>query len=410
MGTTADKLNRLVDTKESIRQEINRAYGTGEINTSDTFNSYIQKLECHPFYIVGILEKTIRSIKLPNVTNIGHDAFNSCSSLASVSIPNATSIGDYAFMRCDSLTEVSFPNVTSIGAQAFSYCSNLTTIYVGINTSTLCTLSSNTFYDSNNIANIYVPSSLVNDYKSATNWSKYASKIKGVQPAECITLFITADDVIGNATSTTVYYTAECTYTLDGIIQDDTMVFKGEATSLPFAQNTSTTDTIQRTVSFTFYGKTATTTITQGVRLDKTIFVTTEGISDYGWVTADSTYNIPGYNVYMSNNKGVGNSQAVMKLECIGYTDLTLYIRSYAESNYDYTIASNSNASTYPTDYSSSDAKANTKGNQQSGTALSNYTAVNYTGLSDFDIIYIVFRKDKSGNSGDDRGYILIPQ
>ena len=138
--------------------------------------------------------------------------------------------------------------------------------------------------------------------------------------------------------------------------------------------------------------------------------MTTSGISDYGWVTADSTYNVDGYDVYMSDSKGANSKQAVMKLECIGYTDLTIYIRSYAESSYDYTIASTANASTYPTSSSSPGVKAHTRGNQKSGTSLSDYTAVTYTGLKDNDIIYIVFRKDGSGNVYDDRGYVLIPK
>ena len=144
--------------------------------------------------------------------------------------------------------------------------------------------------------------------------------------------------------------------------------------------------------------------------VDKLITVTTEGISNYGWVTADSKYNVDGYDVYMSNNQRVNSSQAVMKLECVGYTDLTLYIRSYAESNYDYTIASTANANTYPKAYNDSTAKAHTRGIQKPGTTLSDYTAVTYTGLKDNDIIYIVFRKDGSGNVYDDRGYVLIPK
>ena len=129
-----------------------------------------------------------------------------------------------------------------------------------------------------------------------------------------------------------------------------------------------------------------------------------------GWVTADSTYNVDGYDVYMSNNKRVDNSNAVMKLECVGYTDLTIYIRSYAEGSYDYTIASNANVSAYPTAYNSSGVKAHTRGNQKSGTTLSDYTAVTYTGLSGNDIIYIVFTKDSGAAGGDDRGYVLIPK
>ena len=456
MGTTTDKLNHIINTKEGIRQEINRAYNTEEISTSDTFNSYIQKLEEHPFYLKKLVEGTVESIKLSNVTSIGNyafyscsgltsvffpnatsisgNAFESCSSLTSVSIPNATSIGSSAFQNCSSLTSVSFPNATSIGAGAFQYCSGLTsvsfpnatsidnvaffscsgltTIYVGTNTSAVCTLSNtNAFKNCTNLTNIYVPASLVDSYKSATNWSNYADKIKVYeQPVECLALSITADDVIGNTTSTTIYYTAECTYTKDGILQEGTMVFTGKVTSDSFEQNTSTTSTVQRTISFTFLGRTATTTITQGVWVNQSISVTTEGISSYGWVTADGTYNVDGYDVYMSNNKGVDNSQAVMKLECVGYTELTIYIRSYAESNYDYTIASTANASTYPTNYNSSDTKAHTRGNQKSGTTLSDYTAVNYAGLTNNSIIYITFTKDDSSASGDDRGYVLIPK
>ena len=157
MGTTTDKLNHIINTKEGIRQEINRAYNAEEISTSDTFNSYIQKLEEHPFYIMRYIERSIESIKLSSVTSIGNNAFRFCSGLTSVSIPNATSIGGSAFYGCNSLT----------------------TIYVGTNTSTVCKLSSTSaFKNCTALTNIYVPASLVDNYKSATNWSNYADKIK----------------------------------------------------------------------------------------------------------------------------------------------------------------------------------------------------------------------------------------
>ena len=62
---------------------------------------------------------------------------------------------------------------------AFYSCSNLTSIYVGTNTSTVCTLSdTGAFDDCTNLTSIYVPANLVDSYKSATNWSSYADKIK----------------------------------------------------------------------------------------------------------------------------------------------------------------------------------------------------------------------------------------
>lgn len=201
MNTTADKLNHLIDTKESIRQELNRAYGTEEVTTSDTFNSYIQKLEEHPFYLTTYLDRTIRSIRLSNVTSIGNSAFYGCEKLTDASFPNVTSINVYAFKYCGRLTNTSFPNVTSIGSDAFgschgftdisfpkvtsinthafSGCYGLVTIYVGTETSTVCTLlGTNAFSYTPSLTNIYVPASLVDSYKSATNWSEYADKIK----------------------------------------------------------------------------------------------------------------------------------------------------------------------------------------------------------------------------------------
>ena len=104
MGITADKLNRLINTKEGIRQEINRAYNTEEISNSDTFNSYIQKLEEHPFYVKTLVEGTIKNVNLPNATSIGTSAFSSCSGLTSVSIPKATRIDGHAFSACSRLS------------------------------------------------------------------------------------------------------------------------------------------------------------------------------------------------------------------------------------------------------------------------------------------------------------------
>ena len=201
MGTIIDKTNHLINTKEGIQQELNRAYETEEISISDTFNSYIQKLEEHPYYIMRYIERSIESIKLSNATSIGEYAFYKCSSLTSVSfplatsiggsafngcsglteiyIPKATSIGYGAFQDCSSLTSVSFPVATSIDDYAFHSCRGLTTIYVGTNTSTVCTLSNTSaFNNCTNLTNIYVPASLVDSYKSATNWSSYADKIK----------------------------------------------------------------------------------------------------------------------------------------------------------------------------------------------------------------------------------------
>lgn len=355
--------------------------------------------------------ESLTTVSFPAATVVNKVAFRSCYKLKTVDVSAATEIKSEAFYSCSSLSRLDLPKATKIGDYAFYDCSKLTTLVVGVDNDTVCTLG-NTSAIPSSVTQIYVPYTLVDAYKTATNWSSFASKIQGYeQPVECTSLSITADDVpYGNNTTTKVHYTAECTYSKGEVLQEGTMIFTGTGTSDPFEQNMSYTDTVQREISFTYLGQTATTTITHGVYVDRSIEVETSGISDYGWIVADEKYNVDGYDVYMSDSKGKGNSKAVMKLTCIGYSELTLYIRSYAESSYDYTIASKANVSSYPTADNHSHTLAHTRSNQQSGTTLSNYTAVNYTGLTGNDTIYIVYVKDSSGDNGDDRGFVLLPQ
>lgn len=93
-----------------------------------------------------------------------------------------TEVAHQAFHRCDKLIEVSIPNATNVGSQAFEGCSNLTTMYIGTeldDETAICTLGgggTNSFPSS--IGAIYVPYSLQDKYKTATNWSSFADKIK----------------------------------------------------------------------------------------------------------------------------------------------------------------------------------------------------------------------------------------
>lgn len=113
------------------------------------------------------------------VTTIGVCSFYICTSLRSINIPNSvTSIGGWAFAECSSLTSVTIGSgVTSISEHAFYYCSGLTSVTcLG---TTPPRLGYDAFYSTNNCP-IYVPTSSVNAYKTATNWSTYASRIQPI--------------------------------------------------------------------------------------------------------------------------------------------------------------------------------------------------------------------------------------
>lgn len=121
------------------------------------------------------------SVTIPNtVTKIGLSAFNGCNRLTSVTIPSSvTELGYYAFKGCSGLTSVTIPsNVTKIGDGAFENCKNLTSIT--IKATTPPTATNPDIFNNTNDCPIYVPAESVNRYKTATNWSSFASRIQAI--------------------------------------------------------------------------------------------------------------------------------------------------------------------------------------------------------------------------------------
>ena len=94
-----------------------------------------------------------------------------------------TKVGPYAFYKCTNLVSLEFANVTNIDGNAFNGCSKLETLI--LRSSTVCTLAATSAFTSTKIASgtgyIYVPSSLLADYQSATNWSTYASGFRAIE-------------------------------------------------------------------------------------------------------------------------------------------------------------------------------------------------------------------------------------
>lgn len=128
------------------------------------------------------------------------------------------------------------------------------------------------------------------------------------------------------------------------------------------------------------------------------------------WV--QSTKTLDDYKVYMSNsNKGVGNGYASMKFKFKGMPNFKLWINSYAESSYDYTVAWNMDVD-YPTSNpssSTSGVKANTSGKQYDpANGLTAFTEVDYSNDGGEHFVVVTYRKDSSVNNNDDRGYVAV--
>ncbi len=111
----------------------------------------------------------LTSITIPNsVTSIGNSAFDYCSSLASVTIGNSvTNIGDWTFHSCSALTSVTIPNsVTSIGNGAFDDCSALSSVTIP---NSVTSIGNSAFYYCSSLASVTIGNSVT----SIGDWAFY---------------------------------------------------------------------------------------------------------------------------------------------------------------------------------------------------------------------------------------------
>lgn len=119
------------------------------------------------------------TLNFPVCTYIGGYAFQGCSRITSLDMPRVRTIYSSTFQSCSALTTASFPALTTIGSTAFGKCSKLVSFYLA--GSTVCGLSNSNAFSGTGITStsgaIYVNASLVDAYKSATNWTYFSDRI-----------------------------------------------------------------------------------------------------------------------------------------------------------------------------------------------------------------------------------------
>ena len=175
----------------------------------DTLGEHIVEYELtdttHLFKRMFLECISLTSVFIPNtVTTYEEQIFKNCPNLASVSLShNCKRISGEMFAHCTSLTNISLPNdllyidnnnafqgctglekitipstIITIGHYAFDGCRSLTSVTVLATTPP--TLSPMYVFDNTNNCPIYVPSESVEAYKTTTNWSSLASRIKPI--------------------------------------------------------------------------------------------------------------------------------------------------------------------------------------------------------------------------------------
>ena len=126
---------------------------------------------------------SLASITIPTgVPSIGDSAFEECYSFASITISDGvTSIIDYAFYKCYSLASITIPNgVTSIGSGAFNNCFGMRYYDFSACAAIPALSNTNAFRNIPSDCQMLIPSALYNNWKTATNWATYASKMVAV--------------------------------------------------------------------------------------------------------------------------------------------------------------------------------------------------------------------------------------
>ena len=126
-----------------------------------------------------------------------------------------------------------------------------------------------------------------------------------------------------------------------------------------------------------------------------------------GWSTYSSAPT--GYNGWFATATDSNYTKAIIRFR--NMPNFTCYIRSYAESRWDYVVISKLDTTLDSSpDANDTSVQAHTSGNQQSGTSLSNYTKVVYDNDGGEHFVEIAYLKDFSDEYGNDEGYLLIPK
>ena len=138
----------------------------------------------------SLIDRTISGVYVNNtVTSIGRYGLSNCTKLTSVVLPAVQVTNANAMLGCSALTQADFSNLQHIQHSTFYGNKKFATLI--IRTQAVAKLDATSAFKDTLIASgkgyVYVPSALVDSYKSATNWSTYANQIRAIEDYPDIT-------------------------------------------------------------------------------------------------------------------------------------------------------------------------------------------------------------------------------
>lgn len=355
------------------------------------------------FYGCTALEEVVFPDTFANIYTY---AFYNCSKLKLTELPRKLqTLAGYAFYNCSSVSFQYLPDtITGVYNNTLQNCKGLTVLR--FHSKPANGINSNSFTGCSNLKDIYVPwasGAVSNAPWGATNATVHYD-----------TLYPVASVSVKTSANVSVKETSyDCNDLLTKLDQDgyETTAAISDLTWSATALDGVTIDASTGILTLASPSKNSTVTITAtstefGTFTSTLTFVSASysiNMNNGQWV--DTGTKVDGNTVYQSDAGSYhidsGTSTAIITI--IGYSKFVVYIRSYAESGYDYTVASQ-----LDTAASRDGTSVQTTSNNQSQTQ---YYKAEYA-ISDANehTIQIMYSKDSSSYDGDDRGYFYVAE